>query len=49
MDRNRLVQFPLIDVLRAAAALLVLVFHVTALGEWTVFAQPLWGLPFRQG
>lgn len=42
-------QFPLVDVLRAVAALLVLMFHVVALGEWQVFAEPLWGLPFRQG
>ena len=42
-------QFPLIDVLRAVAALLVLVFHVMALGEWKVFAEPLWGMPFREG
>jgi peptidoglycan/LPS O-acetylase OafA/YrhL len=42
-------QFPLIDVLRAVAALLVLVFHVSALGHWSVFDVPLWGLPFRQG
>lgn len=41
--------YPLIDVLRAVAALLVLVFHVTALGQWSVFAEPLWGLPLRQG
>ena len=41
--------YPLIDVLRAVAALLVLVFHVTALGQWPVFAEPLWGLPLRQG
>ena len=49
MDRNRPIQFPLIDVLRAVAALLVLVFHVTALGQWQVFSEPLWGLPLRQG
>src|ERR1035437_8624167 len=41
--------YPLIDVLRAVAALLVLVFHVTTLGDWKVFAEPLWGLPLRQG
>lgn len=42
-------QYPLIDILRAAAALLVLVFHVTALGQWKLFAEPTWALPFRQG
>ena len=42
-------QFPLIDILRAIAALLVLVFHAVALGEWQVFSEPRWGLPFRQG
>src|SRR5659263_181393 len=41
--------YPLIDVLRAVAALLVLVYHVTVLGEWQLFSEPLWGLPFRQG
>jgi len=41
--------YPLIDVLRVVAVLLVLVFHVTALGDWKVFAEPLWGLPLRQG
>jgi len=41
--------YPLIDVLRAVAALLVIIYHVTALGQWTKFAEPLWGLPFRQG
>ena len=41
--------YPLIDVLRAVAALLVLAYHVIALGEWQVFSEPLWGLPFRQG
>ena len=42
-------QYPLIDVLRAVAALLVMVVHVTALGQWTRFAEPVWGLPFRNG
>ena len=42
-------QFPLIDVLRAVAVLLVLVYHVVALGDWSMFAVPVWGLPFRQG
>lgn len=41
--------FPLIDVLRAVAALLVMAYHVIVLGEWHVFSEPLWGLPFRQG
>jgi len=42
-------QYPLIDILRAVAALLVMVVHVTALGQWTRFAEPVWGLPFRNG
>lgn len=42
-------QYPLIDVLRAVAAMLVMVVHVTALGEWSWFAEPIWGLPFRNG
>lgn len=42
-------QFPLIDVLRAVAVLLVLVYHVVALGEWSAFSASAWGLPFRQG
>ncbi len=41
--------YPLIDVLRAVAALLVLVYHVTTLGQWQLFVEPIWGLPFRQG
>jgi peptidoglycan/LPS O-acetylase OafA/YrhL len=42
-------QFPMIDVLRAMAALLVMVYHVTALGQWGRFSEAVWGLPFRQG
>lgn len=42
-------QFPLIDVLRAVAAILVLTFHVVALGQWTMFSEGVWGTPFRQG
>jgi peptidoglycan/LPS O-acetylase OafA/YrhL len=42
-------QFPMIDVLRAMAALLVMVYHVTALGQWSRFSEAVWGLPFRQG
>lgn len=42
-------QYPLIDILRALAALLVMIYHVTALGQWTKFAEPVWALPFRQG
>jgi peptidoglycan/LPS O-acetylase OafA/YrhL len=42
-------RFPLIDPLRAVAALLVLVFHATTLGQWQAFSESLWGLPFRQG
>ena len=42
-------RFPLIDILRAIAALLVLVFHVTTLGQWQIVSESWWGLPFRQG
>lgn len=41
--------FPLIDVIRAAAALLVLVYHVVALGQWTSFPETLWTFAFRYG
>jgi peptidoglycan/LPS O-acetylase OafA/YrhL len=42
-------QFPMIDVLRAVAALLVMVYHVTARGQWSRFNDSAWGLPFRAG
>lgn len=42
-------QFPLIDLLRAVAALLVLIYHVLTLGEWQFFSSSLWGLPFQLG
>lgn len=42
-------QFPLIDVLRAVAVMLVLIYHVVALGDWSLFSGSAWGLPFRQG
>jgi peptidoglycan/LPS O-acetylase OafA/YrhL len=42
-------QFPMIDVLRAVAALLVMVYHVTSVGQWSRFNDSVWGLPFRQG
>jgi len=41
--------YPLVDVLRAVAALLVVVYHVMALGQLSVFPDSLWGLPFRNG
>ena len=41
--------FPLIDVIRAAAALLVLVYHVVSLGQWTSFPETLWTFAFRYG
>ena len=44
-----MMQFPLVDLLRATAALLVLVYHVIALGQWSAFAGFAWGLPFQQG
>lgn len=42
-------RYPLIDVLRAFAALLVLTFHVIGLGQWQAFSGSLWGWPFQQG
>lgn len=42
-------QYPLIDLLRAVAALLVMVYHVMALGQLSVFPDSLWGLPLRNG
>jgi len=41
--------YPLVDVLRALAALLVLTYHVIALGSLQVLPDSLWGLPFRYG
>lgn len=41
--------YPLVDVLRAAAALLVLTYHVMALGSFQLFPDSLWGFPFRIG
>jgi peptidoglycan/LPS O-acetylase OafA/YrhL len=41
--------YPLVDVLRAAAALLVLTYHVMALGSFQLLPDSLWGLPFRIG
>ena len=41
--------YPLVDVIRAAAALLVLVFHVIAIGQWSSFPDSLWTVPFRYG
>jgi peptidoglycan/LPS O-acetylase OafA/YrhL len=41
--------YPLVDVLRAAAALLVLTYHVMVLGEFQWSPESLWSLPTRQG
>lgn len=41
--------YPLVDVLRALAALLVLTSHVIALGSLQVLPDSLWGLPLRNG
>ena len=41
--------FTLIDVIRATAAMLVLVYHVIALGQWTSFPDLLWTSPFIYG
>ena len=46
---NRL-YFPLIDLLRASAALLVIVYHVIMVGEWSSFPiEGWWFLLFRVG
>lgn len=42
-------RYPLIDVLRAVAVSLVVVYHVIGLGEWTVFSASPWAFPFRHG
>jgi peptidoglycan/LPS O-acetylase OafA/YrhL len=41
--------FPLIDVIRAAAALLVLMYHFVTLGQWSPFPESLWTAPIRYG
>lgn len=41
--------YPLIDIIRAAAALLVLVFHVITVGQWSSFPESPWTTPFRYG
>lgn len=44
--------YPMMDLLRGLAAVMVMCFHVTALGEWHLFSQPaweIWGLPVRSG
>ena len=41
--------YPLIDVLRAVAVSLVVVYHVVGLGDWRVFSESIWGLPFQHG
>ena len=41
--------YPLIDILRAAAVSLVVVYHVVGLGEWTLLTASIWTLPFRHG
>jgi len=44
-----MMQYPLIDILRAVAVLLVMAYHVVGLGEWSIFSELWWGLPFRRG
>lgn len=41
--------YPLVDVMRAVAALLVLVYHVIAITGWHSFPQNAWGLLWREG
>lgn len=42
-------QFPHIDILRAVAALLVVVYHVSVLGELDLPIDNAWAVPFRYG
>lgn len=42
-------QYPLIDLLRAVAVILVLSFHVTILGQWSAATTTPWALPVQQG
>lgn len=42
-------QYPLIDLLRAVAVILVLAFHVTTLGQWSAVIEAPWALPVQQG
>lgn len=41
--------YPLLDVMRAVAALLVLVYHVIAVTGWQAFPDVWWAVPFREG
>lgn len=41
--------FPLVDVMRALAAILVLVYHVIAVTGWQTFPGDWWAVPFREG
>jgi peptidoglycan/LPS O-acetylase OafA/YrhL len=41
--------YPLIDLLRASAALLVVVYHVIVLSNWTGFAMTQPSQTFRAG
>ena len=41
--------FPLVDVMRAVAALLVLVYHVIAVTGWQTFPDVWWTAPMREG
>jgi peptidoglycan/LPS O-acetylase OafA/YrhL len=41
--------YPLVDVMRAFAALLVLVYHVIAVTGWHTFPQNAWGRLWREG
>lgn len=48
-NRHQSESFPLIDVMRAVAALLVLVYHVIAIAGWQTFPASWWSAPFREG
>ena len=41
--------YPLLDVMRAMAALLVLVYHVIAVTGWHFFPDAWWAAPLREG
>lgn len=46
---HKVESFPLVDVMRATAALLVLVYHVIAVTGWESFPQSWWAIPMREG
>ena len=49
VDRGSEQNYPLVDVMRAVAALLVLVYHVIAVTGWQTFPDTWWSAPMREG